>query len=95
LQDTIHCGGLHIRKSLLIMSMFEQVWERHGKWDLDYLFKKSDEDAMQELMRYMGMGPKSAFVRDELVSEEKSLYSRHAYRPHCRALVMEAQGGDS
>jgi len=62
LRDTIHCGGLHIQKSKIVMSMLEQVWERHGKWDLDYLFEKSDEDAMQELMRYKGMGPKSVFV---------------------------------
>ncbi|KAK5170519.1 uncharacterized protein LTR77_005107 [Saxophila tyrrhenica] len=62
LQDTIQCGGLHVRKSKLLMGVFAEVWERHGKWDLDHLFDKSNEDAMKEIMSYKGMGPKSAYV---------------------------------
>jgi endonuclease-3 len=96
LQDTIYCGGLHIQKSKIIMSMLEQVWERHGKWDLDYLFEKSDEDAMQELMRYKGMGPKSAFVvMSWCLKRNPFTVDTHPHLPHRRALGMEAQGGDS
>ncbi|CZT15225.1 uncharacterized protein RCC_12048 [Ramularia collo-cygni] len=62
LEETIRCGGLHIRKSNIIMNMLEEVQKRHGKWDMDYLFNVSDEDAMQELMHYKGMGPKCASV---------------------------------
>ncbi|KAL8985151.1 MAG: hypothetical protein Q9205_001065 [Flavoplaca limonia] len=62
LQDTLRCGGLHIRKSKIILSILQQVQERYGKWDLDHLFQLNDEDAMKELISYKGMGPKSAFV---------------------------------
>jgi len=62
LQDTIQCGGLHVRKSTLIATMLQQVHERHGKWDLDHLFDSTDEDAMKELLTYKGIGPKCAFV---------------------------------
>lgn len=62
LQETLRPGGLHVRKGKLIWGVLEQMQERHGKWDLDYLFEKTDDEAMQELMRYKGMGPKSAFV---------------------------------
>lgn len=62
LEDTIRCGGLHVRKSTLIMSMLQQVNERHGKWDVDHLFDATDEEAMKELLSYKGIGPKCAFV---------------------------------
>ena len=62
LEDTIKCGGLHVRKSTLIASMLQQVYERHGKWDLDHLFDATDEEAMKELLTYKGIGPKCAFV---------------------------------
>ncbi|KAF4966915.1 hypothetical protein FSARC_5448 [Fusarium sarcochroum] len=62
LQNTLRCGGLHMRKSMIIMSILEEVQHRHNKWDLDHLFKLSDEEAMKELMSYKYMGSKSAFV---------------------------------
>jgi endonuclease-3 len=62
LEDTIKCGGLHVRKSTLMMSTLTQVHERHGKWDLDHLFDATDEEAMKELLTYKGIGPKCAFV---------------------------------
>jgi len=62
LQETLRCGGLHVRKSKLIMAILEQVKARHGEWNLDHLFQKGDEDAMQELISYKGIGPKSASV---------------------------------
>lgn len=62
LEHAIQCGGLHKRKSLLIYSMLQQARERHGSWNLDHLFDATDEDAMQELLSYKGIGPKCAFV---------------------------------
>lgn len=62
LQETIRCGGLHVRKSMIIMSMLQEVQERYGNWDLNHLLEKSDEYAMKELLSYKYMGPKSASV---------------------------------
>ncbi|OAL47862.1 DNA glycosylase [Pyrenochaeta sp. DS3sAY3a] len=62
LQGTLRCGGLHIRKSKIIMSVLEEVELRYKKWDIDHIFDLSQEDAMKELMSYKYMGPKSAFV---------------------------------
>lgn len=62
LQEALKCGGLHVRKSMIISTILAQVKERYGKWDLDHLFQASDEDAMQELMSYKYVGPKSASV---------------------------------
>jgi endonuclease III len=62
LQETIKCGGLHIRKSMIITTILNQVQERRGEWNLDHLFDASDEEAMKELMSYKYMGPKSASV---------------------------------
>lgn len=62
LQKTIRCGGLHVRKTKIIMSILEEVKRRYGRWNLDHLLEASDEDAMKELMSYKYVGPKSAFV---------------------------------
>jgi endonuclease-3 len=62
LEDTIRCGGLHIRKTKIITSILEEVKRRYGCWNLDHLLDASDEDAMKELMSYKYVGPKSAFV---------------------------------
>jgi endonuclease-3 len=62
LQETIRCGGLHVRKTKIIFSILEDVKRRYGRWDLDHLLGASDEDAMKELMSYKYVGPKSAFV---------------------------------
>ena len=62
LENALRPGGLHVRKSTLIYSMLEDVRSRYGKWDMDFLFDFSDEDAMKELLSYKGIGPKCAFV---------------------------------
>ncbi|KAF2819315.1 DNA glycosylase [Ophiobolus disseminans] len=62
LQKTIRCGGLHVRKTKIIMSILDDVKRRYGKWNLDHLLAASDEDAMQELLSYKYIGSKSAFV---------------------------------
>ncbi|KAF7884538.1 uncharacterized protein EAF02_004874 [Botrytis sinoallii] len=62
LQETIRCGGLHVRKSMIIMTILKQAKERHGKWDLDHMFELTDEEAMKELLAFSYIGPKSASV---------------------------------
>ncbi|KAJ4267061.1 hypothetical protein NW762_003159 [Fusarium torreyae] len=62
LQDALRCGGLHIRKSKIIMSILEQVQHRHGTWSIDHLFNLSNKEAMEDLISYKYIGPKSAFV---------------------------------
>jgi endonuclease-3 len=62
LEATIRCGGLHVRKSMIIMTVLQQVQERYGKWNLDHMFGLSDEKAMKELLSFKYMGPKSASV---------------------------------
>ncbi|KEY74441.1 hypothetical protein S7711_04479 [Stachybotrys chartarum IBT 7711] len=62
LQNTLRCGGLHVRKSKIITTLLQEVQDRHGCWDLDHLFKLNDKEAMRELISYKYIGPKSAFV---------------------------------
>ena len=62
LEGMIRCGGLHGSNLTLITTMSQQVHKPHGKWDLDCLFDARGEQAMKELLRYKGMGPKCAFV---------------------------------
>ena len=33
---------------------------RHGPWDLDFLFDADGDEVMKELLRYKGVGPKFA-----------------------------------
>jgi endonuclease III len=60
LQEAIKCGGLSAIKSKVIMSILSQVKERYGCYSLDHLFQASNEDAMQELIGFKGVGPKTA-----------------------------------
>lgn len=62
LKETIRCGGLHDRKSKIIMSILEEVQSRNSSWDMNYLLDKTDEEAMKELLSFKYMGPKSASV---------------------------------
>ena len=62
LAETIRCGGMHNRKSMIIMTVLEQVLERYGKYDLDDMFTLNDEEVMKELLSYKYMGTKSASV---------------------------------
>ncbi|PPJ53778.1 hypothetical protein CBER1_04588 [Cercospora berteroae] len=83
LQETIRCGGLHVRKSKLIFEMLGQVEDRNGKgnWDLNYLFNMSDEEAMKELLKYKGIGPKCAFVvMNWCLKREGFTVDTHVYR---------------
>ncbi|OLN97779.1 putative DNA glycosylase At3g47830-like protein 2 [Colletotrichum chlorophyti] len=60
LQEAIKCGGLSAVKSKVIIGILSQVKEKYGSYSLDHLFNASDEDAMQELISFQGVGPKTA-----------------------------------
>ncbi|KAJ4352601.1 hypothetical protein N0V95_004106 [Ascochyta clinopodiicola] len=81
LQETLRCGGLHVRKTKIIMSLLEEVRRRYGGWDLDHLLQASDEDAMKELISYKYVGPKSAFVvMDWCLKRNRFVVDTHVYR---------------
>ncbi|CCF33119.1 base excision DNA repair protein [Colletotrichum higginsianum] len=60
LQEAIKCGGLSQVKSKVIIGILNQVREKYGSYSLDHLFNASNEDAMQELISFQGVGPKTA-----------------------------------
>lgn len=81
LQEAIKCGGLSAVKSKVIMSILEQVKERYGKFSLDHLFDKTDEEAMSELIGYKGVGPKTAScVLLFCLQRESFAVDTHVYR---------------
>ncbi|TQS34883.1 hypothetical protein Golomagni_04716 [Golovinomyces magnicellulatus] len=60
LQETIKCGGLSANKSRTIIGLLTQVYQKYGKYSLDHLHTKSSDEAMQELLSFPGVGPKTA-----------------------------------
>ncbi|RKF63102.1 putative DNA glycosylase [Erysiphe neolycopersici] len=60
LQETIKCGGLSANKSRAIIGILNQVFEKHGTYSLNHLHKKTNDEAMQELLSFPGVGPKTA-----------------------------------
>ncbi|RYP75350.1 hypothetical protein DL771_002446 [Monosporascus sp. 5C6A] len=60
LQAAITSGGLAATKSRVILSVLEQVKQKHGTYSLDHLFVASDDDATRELLSFRGVGPKTA-----------------------------------
>ncbi|GKT84296.1 base excision DNA repair protein [Colletotrichum tofieldiae] len=60
LQEAIKCGGLSQVKSKVIVGILNQVREKYGSYSLDHLFNASNEEAMQELISFQGVGPKTA-----------------------------------
>lgn len=81
LRTALQPGGLHVRKSGLIMGILEQVHKEQSDWNLDYLFDLRDQEAMQELIKYKGIGPKSASVVMTWCLKRKSFtVDTHVYR---------------
>ncbi|KHJ31580.1 putative base excision dna repair protein [Erysiphe necator] len=60
LQETIKCGGLSANKSRAILGILNQVYEKYNTYSLNHLHKKSNDEAMQELLSFPGVGPKTA-----------------------------------
>lgn len=60
LQEAIKCGGLSQIKSKVIISILQQTHEKYGKYSLDHLHGATNEVAMQEMLSFQGVGPKTA-----------------------------------
>lgn len=81
LQEAIKSGGLSVVKSKVIISILQQAKEKYGEYSLDHLFKKTDEEAMQELLAFQGVGPKTAScVLLFCLQRESFAVDTHVYR---------------
>jgi len=58
--EALRCGGLANVKGTRIKRILDEVYEKYGKLSLDHLHGASDEEAKQCLMRFDGVGPKTA-----------------------------------
>ena len=60
--DAIRTGGLANKKAATIQKLLNSIHEKHGSYSLQHLAGKeySDEDVMEELVSYEGVGPKTA-----------------------------------
>ncbi|KAK8141397.1 hypothetical protein G3M48_000122, partial [Beauveria asiatica] len=60
LQRAIRSGGLAATKSRVIVGMLAAVRAKHGAYSLDHLFQAGDAEAVEELLAFPGVGPKTA-----------------------------------
>ena len=60
LQEAIKCGGLSQVKSRVILQILEQVYDKYGAYSLDHLHSAPTPVAMEELLSFDGVGPKTA-----------------------------------
>ncbi|KAJ6780643.1 hypothetical protein PWT90_01739 [Aphanocladium album] len=60
LQRAIQSGGLAVTKSKVIINILGAVRDKYGTFSLDHMFAASDEEAMNELLSFPGVGPKTA-----------------------------------
>ncbi|KAK7041533.1 hypothetical protein VNI00_009405 [Paramarasmius palmivorus] len=60
--EAIRHGGLANKKAATIQKLLGSIKEKHGKYSLQHLAdqNKSDEEIMNELIAYDGVGPKTA-----------------------------------
>ena len=60
--DAIRTGGLANKKAATIQKLLNSIHAKHGEYSLQHLAEVgySDEDAMEELVSYQGVGPKTA-----------------------------------
>jgi len=58
--EAIKCGGLGNTKAKYIKMMLDDVYRTYRVFSLDHLHEKSDEEALQELVSFQGVGPKTA-----------------------------------
>ncbi|KAM3484534.1 hypothetical protein MY8738_002042 [Beauveria namnaoensis] len=60
LQRAIQSGGLAATKSRVIIDILAAVHAKYGVYSLDHLFTAGDAEAMEELLAFPGVGPKTA-----------------------------------
>lgn len=81
LQQALRSGGMQNRKAAILLGLLEQVKNRHGQRDLDFLFDADDDEVMKELLRYKGIGPKCAHcVMSICLSRTTFAVDTHIYR---------------
>lgn len=60
IEEAIRAGGLSKQKSVRIKKLLESVHAERGDFDLSFLKRRSADDACAYLMRFDGVGPKTA-----------------------------------
>ncbi|CBQ67680.1 conserved hypothetical protein [Sporisorium reilianum SRZ2] len=86
LVDAIRCGGLANNKARTIKGILAQTLEKHGKLSLDHLHDASDDDIMQQLVAFNGVGPKVAScVLAFCIGRDSMAVDTHVFRL-CKAL---------
>jgi endonuclease III len=58
--ESIRCGGLADIKAGRIRSILQQIYDHQGTLDLEWLSNLSIDDAASYLLRFEGVGPKTA-----------------------------------
>ena len=81
IQDVLSCGGLHVRKAKFIISILRQVKSRHGIYSVNHLWPLEDERAMEEFLRYDGVGSKTAScVLTLTLNRQRFVVDTHIFR---------------
>jgi endonuclease-3 len=60
--EAIHSAGLANQKGPRIQKILRQITQERNSLDLDFLKEKSTDDAMEWLMKFNGVGPKTASI---------------------------------
>ncbi|KAF6766800.1 HhH-GPD domain protein [Kalmanozyma brasiliensis GHG001] len=86
LVEAIRCGGLANNKARTIKGILADTKERHGKLSLDHLHDATDDEIMQELVGFNGVGPKVAScVLAFCIGRESMAVDTHVFRL-CKSL---------
>ncbi len=60
--EAIQTAGLANRKGPRIQAILQQLTQEHGSIDLEFLREQSPEEAQASLVRFRGVGPKTAAI---------------------------------
>ncbi|RSM08705.1 hypothetical protein CDV31_008047 [Fusarium ambrosium] len=60
LVDALRPGGMQNRKAKILMTLLNDVKSKYGKWDLQHLFTKTDDEVIAEVTQFWGIGLKCA-----------------------------------
>ncbi len=86
LVEAIRCGGLANNKARTIKGILSQTMEKHGKLSLDHLHSATDDEIMQELVSFNGVGPKVAScVLAFCIGRQSMAVDTHVFRL-CKSL---------
>ncbi|KAN0066284.1 hypothetical protein ACQY0O_000378 [Thecaphora frezii] len=84
--DALRCGGLANNKTKTIRGILLETQQRHGVLSLDHLHQASDDEIMQELVSFNGVGPKVAScVLAFCIGRQSMAVDTHVFRL-CKAL---------